>query len=268
MLTVVSRNSEELTVCMLRGKLFIFDTRILFVGENLANEVHKHYTASIIVSRDGPLNLTVNDKHIQCRGVMVYPNERQSLDARGRRFFSLQVDRETPTFGAIEHLFGQKKYLIFDDHVVDDLNKLDLDGISPENADVMWRSIISMIGGKDLSQPVVDGRIRKVANHLKENLAEVPNAHSLAELAEISQSRLIHLFTQQLGLPIRSYVKWLRLRRAVEEISASASLTDAAHLAGFSDSAHLSRTFKEMFGISPKNFTQNAQFVQVFSGEA
>jgi AraC-like DNA-binding protein len=32
--------------------------------------------------------------------------------------------------------------------------------------------------------------------------------------------------------------------------AAGASLTEAAHAAGFSDSAHLSRTFRRMFGVS------------------
>jgi len=43
---------------------------------------------------------------------------------------------------------------------------------------------------------------------------------------------------------------WLRLMRAVERFAAGASLTDAAHEAGFADSAHLSRTFRRMFGIA------------------
>jgi AraC-like DNA-binding protein len=51
------------------------------------------------------------------------------------------------------------------------------------------------------------------------------------------------------GLPFRTYVVWLRLMRAVELYSAGSSLTDAAHGAGFSDSSHLSRTFRRMFGI-------------------
>ena len=38
--------------------------------------------------------------------------------------------------------------------------------------------------------------------------------------------------------------------RAVELFSAGSSLTDAAHGAGFSDSSHLSRTFRRMFGVA------------------
>ena len=38
-------------------------------------------------------------------------------------------------------------------------------------------------------------------------------------------------------------------RQAVERTVAGSSLTTAAHEAGFSDSAHLSRTFSRMFGL-------------------
>jgi AraC family transcriptional regulator len=38
--------------------------------------------------------------------------------------------------------------------------------------------------------------------------------------------------------------------RAAEIFSTGSSLTDAAHDPGFSDSSHLSRTFRRMFGIA------------------
>jgi len=37
---------------------------------------------------------------------------------------------------------------------------------------------------------------------------------------------------------------------AVQAILNNTSATEAAHLAGFSDSAHLSRTFKNTFGMT------------------
>jgi AraC-like DNA-binding protein len=52
------------------------------------------------------------------------------------------------------------------------------------------------------------------------------------------------------GLPFRTYLLWLRLSKALELFSEGVSLTDAAHGAGFSDSSHLSRTFRRLFGIA------------------
>jgi AraC-like DNA-binding protein len=76
---------------------------------------------------------------------------------------------------------------------------------------------------------------------------------SLADAAAhvgLSTGRARHLFVEETGLPFRTYLLWRRLMRAAEIFSAGSSLTDAAHGAGFSDSSHLSRTFRRMFGIA------------------
>lgn len=76
---------------------------------------------------------------------------------------------------------------------------------------------------------------------------------SLADAAAhvgLSTGRARHLFVEETGLPFRTYLLWRRLMRAAERFSGGSSLTDAAHDAGFSDSSHLSRTFRRMFGIS------------------
>jgi AraC-like DNA-binding protein len=65
----------------------------------------------------------------------------------------------------------------------------------------------------------------------------------------LSPSRASHLFVENTGLQFRTYVLWLRLVRAVDAHVAGMNLTEAAQEAGFSDSAHLSRTFKRMFGL-------------------
>ena len=56
---------------------------------------------------------------------------------------------------------------------------------------------------------------------------------------------------EETGAALRTYVLWLRLNIAIERSMAGGSWTDAAHDAGFADSAHLSRIFKRMFGINP-----------------
>lgn len=74
---------------------------------------------------------------------------------------------------------------------------------------------------------------------------------SLAAELHRSPSRLAHRFRAATGVPLRRYVLWSRLRAAAEAAMRGATLTDAAHAAGFADSAHLSRTFRAMFGIAP-----------------
>jgi AraC-like DNA-binding protein len=54
-----------------------------------------------------------------------------------------------------------------------------------------------------------------------------------------------------MGVSLRTYVHWLRMRDVLYAIAGGESLTLAAHRAGFSDLSHLTRKFREMFGEPP-----------------
>jgi AraC-like DNA-binding protein len=73
----------------------------------------------------------------------------------------------------------------------------------------------------------------------------------------LSPGRLRHLFTAQLGLPFTACVRWARLHAAMQVVRAGGTLTQAAHAAGFADSAHLTRVFHAMFGLAPSAAARN-----------
>src|SRR5690606_19612759 len=66
--------------------------------------------------------------------------------------------------------------------------------------------------------PDLDERILRVAHHLKTDSSEKVRVADLAELAGLSEVRLMHLFKQQMGLPIRRYHLWVRVRRAAHAL--------------------------------------------------
>ncbi|TMO61752.1 AraC family transcriptional regulator [Pseudoalteromonas aurantia] len=80
-------------------------------------------------------------------------------------------------------------------------------------------------------------------------------AKDIAQQLNLSQSRFLHLFKENMGLPWRAYLLWRRLICAITALKAGHSATQAAYMAGFSDSAHLSRTFKKHFGITLQKLT-------------
>ena len=73
----------------------------------------------------------------------------------------------------------------------------------------------------------------------------------MAAEAALSPSRFAHVFRAETGMPVRPYLRWLRLALALRAASEGGSLTEAAHRAGFADAAHLSRTMRRHFGVSP-----------------
>jgi AraC-like DNA-binding protein len=94
-----------------------------------------------------------------------------------------------------------------------------------------------------------DPRIRRLIDQAAQRLDGPLSLRQAAEGIYVSESRLRHLFVEETGIPFKTYVLWLRLVRALDLYSQGSSLTEAAHSAGFSDSAHLSRIFRRNFGL-------------------
>lgn len=95
--------------------------------------------------------------------------------------------------------------------------------------------------------------VRRVLAHLRQQqgLLDDTSLKALARIAGLSPSRFMHVFTESIGVPVRQYVLWLRLQRAACDLTNGTTVTSAAHMAGFSDAAHLTRTFRRMLGTTP-----------------
>ena len=78
----------------------------------------------------------------------------------------------------------------------------------------------------------------------------------------------MHVFTESVGVPVRPYILWLRLQRAACDLINGASVTSAAHEAGFSDAAHLTRTYRRMLGTTPSDLALRKRVSQGLSVDA
>ncbi|WP_280299166.1 AraC family transcriptional regulator [Nocardia neocaledoniensis] len=97
------------------------------------------------------------------------------------------------------------------------------------------------------AHPVVGEALRAAADWA----GGPPALGELAARVGISGSRLSHVFTEHVGLPYAAWRRWTRLHQAFAVVRAGGSLTEAAHTAGFADSAHLTRTCRDLIGITP-----------------
>lgn len=113
-----------------------------------------------------------------------------------------------------------------------------LAGLAREYAD--W-----LVKESPRSEP--DPRIARVLEALRTPDADWRLA---AARTRLSPAHLRALFVRDVGMPIRTFQLWRRLLVAVAA-SASLDATSAAHLAGFADLAHFSRTCRRMLGYSP-----------------
>lgn len=120
-------------------------------------------------------------------------------------------------------------------------------------------AMLSAIGAPTASRPKVSDEVEAAIQHLDRDLGAT--AARVANHIGLSPGELSRRFSREVGIPFRSYRRWRRLLLAVEALAQGANLTDAAHSAGFSDSAHLTKTFRAMFGIAPSELTGTSQWL-------
>ncbi len=129
--------------------------------------------------------------------------------------------------------------------------------IADEGADPAER-LASVLGAAKIA-PTRDARICMALAAFHESEAPL-DVRAVARALNLSQSRAAHLFRDEIGMPIRSFLLWSKLRRAMTGIAQGLSLTEAAHHGGFADQAHFSRTCVRMFGASPLTITGAMKF--------
>ncbi|TRZ42246.1 AraC family transcriptional regulator [Robertkochia solimangrovi] len=107
-----------------------------------------------------------------------------------------------------------------------------------------------------------DNRVDKAFRFLEQNYERVVPVAEIAAHCNLSVGRFLHLFKDETGITYRRAQLWLRILKGIP-LTGKYTLTEIAHLTGFSDSAHFSRTFRENFGFSPKEIYKISRFIQV-----
>lgn len=108
-----------------------------------------------------------------------------------------------------------------------------------------------------------DPRITRALAHIRGVDVAKLSLEEAAAGVFLSPSRFAHLFRQETGLPFRRYLLWRKLSRALVLIGQGQTFTAAAHRAGFADSAHLTRTFHQMFGLPPTAMLGQMDFYEI-----
>lgn len=111
--------------------------------------------------------------------------------------------------------------------------------------------VIRALTGNVAPKVESDERILRAIAYINDNLSGKLTLNEVAGQAFLSPSRFRHLFVEQTGLQLRPYILWRRFLKVWELSMTGASMSEAAHAAGFADAAHLSRTSKKMFGFPP-----------------
>lgn len=248
---------------------FFWPGGALFHGRVQDNTRHSHHALQIVVGTHRAFRLYDGHQWHRTRAAVIAPDHPHRLDGAGGRQLLLLIEPE------LEHVRRLTTALLAQDNLIrpppEQLVSLasefnpNGERASCEQARSVADRLLTLLDAAPTTRTTpMDPRLVKTLAMMRKLDFRKAAAADIACQVHLSTRRLSHLFKAQVGIPIRRYLLWLRLTEAVREMLVPASFTTAAHAAGFADAAHLSRTFRRMFGLSPSELFKNSRFVQAF----
>jgi AraC-like DNA-binding protein len=219
-------------------------------GPGFTSGSHRHHCVQLFMVLRGSLLVRgrPTERWRKCGAALVRPDAVHEIDARGRTVLIGFIDAESEVGAALcQQIHGEIACV-------------------PARQVANWRAMLGPTPNQARAERwlvrcvlqreravTIDPRVRRVLTYLRKQLPPSGDVSlkTLAGIAGLSPSRFMHLFTTSVGVPVRPYILWLRLQRAACDLVNGASVTSAAYSAGFSDAAHLTRTFRRMLGNTP-----------------
>lgn len=220
----------------------------------------------LVLALDGELSVRVGASRQWTRagGVLTAPGGPHAIDAMGTEVLLVFLDPQSEAGAALLPVLSSPVHLVSREQAATLSAGVDPLALMREGG-VEWTSRVAEVlgGAKVPPRPAPHPRVRKLLRLLREPPADADTSlESLAEQVGLSPGRLMHVFTESIGLPLRPYLSWLRLQRAAAAIVGGRPLSEAAYAAGFSDAAHMSRTFRRMLGMAPSALRDSVQPVR------
>lgn len=214
-----------------------------FVGISGDNKPHKHWAHQLVVALNGEVEVVAGGTRYQDAGLWIPAGELHQLGHA--EVVSLYVDPTHQICSALLASFpySEKSVSPIDKNMATELVQC---VSKTDNLQSAMQTFQAIYQKQD-----TDIRLNRILSRLKQDVSSGTNTplSQLAELVCLSPSRFSHWFSEQTGLPLRSYKKWLKLLVGFE-LSRQMPLADAATTAGFSDQAHFCRTITQAFGVS------------------
>ena len=246
---------------LVRSTIAVWKDRLIWTSPAHETDKSARPAVVLLIAATGRIRVGIGSRSFQGRAFVVGSDVTRTLKAEGG-VYSLHLD---PVHRMSRHLR---------DGLLRGCEMVDLsDAVSPALGECVARAVerpescadsyrtseivLNTLFPHLVGVEPIDPRADMAATWLRLHLPSKLDRAELAALCGLSPGRMSHLMTQELGLSPRRYLLWVKMRRAGELFLRNIPLTAVAHEIGFSDSAHLSRVFKNYFGLTPSFLANN-----------
>lgn len=255
------------------NKLYIWENRVFYLGILPTMSEHRLGAAALCVSVDRIFTVLESESNVwrECRSVLIPPGCMHEINTNGAYMAVLFLEPESDYYTTLQGLMAEGDCqclyrLNNESEVIEMLREIHDNHYEAEMTYELLDRITAPQSTEVSGSELLDVRIDNVIRLIKDDVSQSYSVEALAERVNLSPTRLVHLFKEQTGVPIRRFRQWNRMKAVIAGAAEGITLTEAALNAGFSDSAHFSRAFRNMFGIKPSFLLNRSTELDIIIG--
>ncbi|TNE46493.1 MAG: AraC family transcriptional regulator [Deltaproteobacteria bacterium] len=234
---------------------------LLFEGQMGFLEWHQHGFACLLMGTGGAFEVEFGSHKLSCEVFFVPAGLRHQLEFRGQAMCSMYIPPHHPDFFSLQaHSRDVTLRTTWTESWRDALEHWR----SQRDPGVLMQQALLEWGCDDIA---LDARVLRLVRTLAEGEFLNADREQLSDELGLSASRLTHLVKDSLGVNLQRVKRAYRFSRAAVALAYGASLTEAAHVAGFADAAHFSRSFRAAYGLPPSHAILSSTSWELLEGE-
>lgn len=242
-----------------KDQLYMLGPGHVFTTPCMAARMTFRFYVMIMVCADGgQVRFTSRHGCVQGAVVVARPSEAWHIEAEGTQLVAALINPSHPVFARFRKMAAPGAMALplapFQDQR-DAMQAAYKGELDIPAASVMFEAMVR--AGADMMPPARERPLRWQAELDAWLASPADNLDVLAAKVGVSRDRMSRLFQDAVGLPMRSYLLWRKTHRVTELFGQGLTLTELAHEAGFTDSAHMCHVFQDVFGAPPKQFLRN-----------
>lgn len=250
-----------------KSLVYAWDGVIVYVTQDHLNKAHAHFPALLQIGLGTAFALAVEDQPASDHEVVVMaPNISHSTDSQNQPYIAILIDPDHALYVYLHPLLNAQAFCSLPATRLKSFQKqfqqLMTAQLCLEQVKQLVMDVLLALNPQPLVVLPWDQRIQLACEYIKRCVPHhIPTIADVALQVGLSESRLMHLFSQQLGLSMRQYILWLRIRYAIKLWMEGKTLIEIALESGFSDQAHFTRTLRRMVDFAPSMLKANTVFM-------
>ena len=236
--------------------LYIWNGLSMFWGTSFHTSPHSHNTLQLVFDIDKQFKLKDENSDWQHYSNAIIKAEHvHQLDSCGSIQLFIYLDQESELAKKLSQKYLKESSIVAIEDL--DVTKLSSNFFKKllvqsdcqsllKGCQFILNRIIELEKPNDL-----DDRVKAAIHFITTSKDKQFKVSMVAEHVCLSESRLRHLFKQQVGQPIQNFILWMKVIDSLNLVLKGKPIGESALDSGFWDNSHMNRSYKELLGAAP-----------------